>query len=255
MVSHGNNQSIDRAFALMGVAAAGPVRLTDLADRTGLAMSTTSRLANALVAVGAFEHVDSTYRLGPAIAALSTGATSQRDLLRLAALSVLQVIVDETGETAALAVSEGDDILYVVQVSGPATVEVGDWTDHRHAAHGSAFGLALMSDWAPSQVRRYLLQPLTAFTPATVTDPTLIRERLDTASSDGHVWAVDEFAEDVTGIASPVTGPQGGVVASIGVFAPSYRFPGSRDRREIEEIVGRSAVELSWILGATSGVS
>ncbi len=250
MAPTGTNQSIDRAFALLGVAAAGPVRLTDLADRAGLPKSTTSRMAHALVTVGALEHHEGRFRLGPTIAALTTGAVDSRDLLRLTALPVLQPIVDELGETAALAITDGDDVLYLVQVSGPATVEAGDWTDHRHPAHGTAFGLALMSDWAPSQLRRYLAQPLTAFTPTTVTDPQLIRSRLDEIGDSGFAWAIDEFAEDVTCVAAMVTGPDGRVVGSIGVFAPSYRFPGDRPRAEVEKTVTAAAGELEASIGA-----
>jgi DNA-binding IclR family transcriptional regulator len=86
---------------------------------------------------------------------------------------------------------------------------------------------------------------LASFTPDTTVDPDRLQERLRAIDHSGYAWTVNEFAEDVAGIAAPVHDPDGDVVASLGVFGPSYRFPGQRSRDEVATLVVEAADELS----------
>lgn len=251
------NRSIDRAFRLLALLVQRPMRLGELAQSAGLAKSTTSRLVATLAGLGAVSVNDAMIRIGPLISALAFGAEDDRDVLRSASSSALRSLAEDVGEHAALAISEGDDVVYLDQQHGSVSaVEAGDWTGHRHATHGTAFGLALMAFWDEGRVDRYLTEPLAAFTPATVTDPDLLREALCVVQEEGLVWTVDQFAEDVTGCAAPVRGRDGRVVASIGCFAPTYRFPGvgSDAAEEVGRRVQVAASELSAALGSVGPV-
>ena len=247
------NRSIDRAFRLLALLAQRPMRLGELADSAGLAKSTTSRLVSTLAGLGAVSVDDAIIRIGPLISALAFGAEDDRDVLRSASSSALRSLAEDVGEHAALAISEGGDVVYLDQHDGSrSAVEAGDWTGHRHASHGTAFGLALMAYWDDGRVDRYLGEPLVAFTAATVTDPELVRDSLCAVREEGVVWTVDQFADDVTGCAAPVRGRDGRVLASIGCFAPTYRFPGegSDAAEEVGRRVRAAASELSAALGS-----
>jgi DNA-binding IclR family transcriptional regulator len=241
------NRSITRAFDLLVAvqAAAGPITLSDLARRVGLAKSTTSRLAATLVELGALESTDTGYRLGPLIDALHNPVHDHRSLLRAAARPLLRRLVDDIGEHAALTVIDAGDALYIAQEYATAAVDAGDWVGERHKPHAAAFGLVLMAGWSPARLRRYLSEPLASFTPDTTVEPDRLRERLRAIDHSGHAWTVNEFAEDVAGVAAPVHDPEGDVVASLGVFGPGYRFPGQRSRDEVATLVVEAADELS----------
>ena len=79
-------QAIRRAFDVLGALAAGPLGVTEVADRSGLPKSTAARMLATLVHEGAVEQVpgDSRYRLGPRMATLAAGLTPARSLAAVA---------------------------------------------------------------------------------------------------------------------------------------------------------------------------
>ena len=60
-------QSIERAFAVLGALAGGPIGVTEVADRADLPKSTAARMLASLAREGVVEQVpgDTRYRLGP----------------------------------------------------------------------------------------------------------------------------------------------------------------------------------------------
>src|SRR6266567_1804399 len=66
-------QSIERAFAVFGAFADGPIGVTEVADRADLPKSTAARLLASLAREGVVEQVpgDSRYRLGPRLVTLA----------------------------------------------------------------------------------------------------------------------------------------------------------------------------------------
>src|SRR3972149_481006 len=79
-------QSIERAFAVRGALADGPVGVTDVAGRVGLPKSTAARMLASLEREGAVEQVpgETRYRLGPRIVALAAGLRDTRGLVAIA---------------------------------------------------------------------------------------------------------------------------------------------------------------------------
>src|SRR4029079_17219009 len=67
---------------------------------------------------------------------------------------------------------------------------------------------------------------LTAQTEATLTDPEELR--LDVHHAPRRGWAVtaDELEVGLTGVAVPVHGPRGDVVAALGISGPTQRLDG-----------------------------
>ena len=66
-------QSIERAFAVLGALADGPIGVTEVADRVDLPKSTAARLLASLAREGVVEQVpgDTRYRLGPRLVTLA----------------------------------------------------------------------------------------------------------------------------------------------------------------------------------------
>jgi len=103
-----------------------------------------------------------------------------------------------------------------------------------------------MALWPVEELDRYLSRPIEAFTPHTITDPDLIRKRLDEIREAGHCWVYEEFAEGITSVAAPVLNNEGRVLGAIHVHGPAYRFPapGASDgiaRKVMDAAAGFSA--------------
>ena len=74
-------QSIERAFAVLGALADGPIGVTEVADRAELPKSTAARLLASLAREGVVEQVpgDTRYRLGPRLVTLAAADPADAD--------------------------------------------------------------------------------------------------------------------------------------------------------------------------------
>ncbi|MCW2698410.1 MAG: Transcriptional regulator, IclR family [Modestobacter sp.] len=109
-------QSLERAFLLLELMAedGGEVALSRLAVDSGLPLSTIHRLVRTLVARGYVRQLPSRrYVLGPRL--IHLGESSSRTLGTWARPH-LTALVDAFGETANLAMLDGDRVVYVAQV-------------------------------------------------------------------------------------------------------------------------------------------
>lgn len=234
-------QSVERAFSVLGALADGPLGVTDLATRVGLAKSTAARMLTSLERVGAVEQVPggTRYRLGPRIAALASGRQETRGLVAIAHPALVELAA-ETGEAAGLSVPDGRTVHYIDQVDSPNQVQVRDWTGSRVPMHAVSSGQVFLAHGSPSALARFLAQPLEAFTPRTLTDAGTLLERLRDVRRDGHAWAREEFAEEIASVAAPIAGSDGDIVAAVHVHGPTYRFP-APGREQAVELATRAA--------------
>jgi len=234
-------QSIERAFAVLGVVSGGPIRVTDVADRVRLPKSTVARLLASLAREGAVEQVpgDTRYRLGPRVATLATASSPERGLVA-AARPELEALAAALGEAAGLSVRDGRDVRYIDQVSVDHEVQVRDWTGARAPLHTVSSGLVLLAAASGPDVDALLARPLEALTERTLTDAAALRARLARIRTDGYAWVRDEFAEGLSSVAAPVA-VAGSVVAAVHVHGPSYRFPAPDSENHLGRLVTASA--------------
>lgn len=244
-------RAVARAFAVLQVVAASPrsAGLAQITKATRLPKSSVSRLLVTLEHLEMVERVSrrGRYRVGPGLEVLAGRGTSPQVLKQLGRPH-LESLVSQLGEDAALAVPEGKKVLYISQVVADRTVHVQDWTGHTFPLHTAATGQACLAGWDMRQLRTYLKEDLVRLTAHTLVDTQMLWTRLNNARRDGFVWAHEESAVDITGVAASVRGPHGKVVAALGVHGPCYRFPGDRDIAEIGGLISRVAEQLSMEL-------
>jgi DNA-binding IclR family transcriptional regulator len=154
----------------------------------------------------------------------------------------LEALAIALGEAAGLAIPEGFQVHYVDQVDTPNPVSVRDWTGTRVPMHAVPSGLVLLANSAPATLARFLARPMEAFTPATVTDPAILRERLRQVQLDGYAWVLGEFSVGINSVAAAVADEAGEVVAAVHLHGPSYRFPlPGREAQIGQEVVAAAA--------------
>jgi DNA-binding IclR family transcriptional regulator len=239
-------QSIERAFAVLGALADGPVGVTEVAERVALPKSTVARLLGSLQREGVVEQVPggTRYRLGARIASLAAGVAGTGSLIAVARPHLVELSA-AVGETAGLSVPDGFDVHYVDQVDTAHQVQIRDWTGTRVPMHAVSSGLVLLAQMPSAALNRFLDGPLERFTPRTTTDPSTLRERLRQVKLDGYAWVHEEFAEGLNSVAAPIADARGNVVAAVHVHGPSYRFPPSGSEDETGRLVIASAARIA----------
>jgi len=242
-------QSIERAFAVLGTLANGPIGVTEVAERADLPKSTAARLLASLAREGVVEQVpgDTAYRLGPRLATLASGVMPNRSLAMLARPS-LGALAASAGEAAGLAIPDGDVVHYIDQVDTPNPVSIRDWTGSRIPLHAVPSGQVLLAFRPATSLQRYLGKPLERFTDRTIVTGDALLERLRAIRRDGYTWAREEFDEGISSVAAPIADANGEVVAAVHVHGPSYRFPVAGTERAIAEDVVAAAARIAGSL-------
>jgi DNA-binding IclR family transcriptional regulator len=167
----------------------------------------------------------------------------------------LEALALAIGEAAGLAVPEGFRVHYVDQVDTPNPVSVRDWTGTRVPMHAVPSGLVLLAHLPAASLERFLARPLEAFTPATVIDPAILRERLRLVQHDGYAWVFGEFSVGINSVAAAVADEAGEVVAAVHLHGPSYRFPSAGGEERIGEEVVAAAARISARLRQGAGAT
>lgn len=218
-------QSVERAFAILDLVAAGSSTLTEISSQVDLPKSTVARLLATLVFLKAVERTGAgTYDIGPRVAEL-VGSGERSAHLRRAVLPHLQRLSEQLGEATGFAVPDGPAVRNISQVGSATPVQVRDYTGMVVPAHIGSPSLALMATWSDEEVDAYLDGPLERYTASTVTDPEAIRARLATIRHDGYAVVVDEFADGISSVAACLIDESGQALGTIHAHGPTYRFP------------------------------
>lgn len=232
-------QTIERAFAVLRALAeqTESTGVSEVARRAALPKSTTSRILASLEDLGMVERLGDRYAIGAGLATLTHHAspvTSLRDIARPYMIALAEIV----GESVALAVPDGDKMIYVDTAPSTGVVQVQDWTGRRFPFHTVAAGLALMTTWTRNELEVYGRREFEQFTQATIADLSELGSRMEAVKADGFAWTRAEFSEEVNGVAAPIHDGDGLAVGAINISGPTYRFPGPRPEIEIiEELV------------------
>lgn len=229
--------------------------LTEICRAADLAPSTAHRLVGELVREGLLERQDDrTYRLGVRLweyASRTPGAIG----LREAARPWIDAVHRRVRQHAQLGILQGRDVLFLERVSEPGAVVNATIIGGRVPAHASSVGLALLAHAPPTVVDAIVAEPMRRFTQHTISSPRALRELLARVRHDGFVVADGFIHEQTRGIAVPVRGATGEVVAALGVVVPND----DRPTRPLADLLTAAAVgaarDVSRVTGHAHDVS
>jgi DNA-binding IclR family transcriptional regulator len=229
MRSSSQSTVLDRAFGILEsfVTVDGPLSLTEISRRSGLALSTTHRLVAQLTERGALERDEhGLYHVG--LRLWEVAARAHRGLsLRDAALPFLEDLYEATHQNVQLAVLDGTDAVYVERISGHNAVHTVTRVGGRLPLHATGVGLVLLA-YAPLALRQQVLAgPLKRYTKHTLTDPAILRRTLADIRRHGYAISYRQVELVSLSVAAPVIGVQGQVVAGLSVVVPARSEPRS----------------------------
>lgn len=228
MPAETGTQAIDRAADLLVsvVESTRALGVSELAERSGLPKSTTSRLLGALERRGLVQRAgDRRVVPGPVLLRFAHRDTSE-SLVELAG-PALKALSELTGETINLGVPTPLGVEHLTQIDSRHFVGGTNWVGRRVPFDTSANGKVLR-----------------AFSAARPADARAIR-------AQGFATTVDELERGLSALAAPVFGPEGVAVAALSISGPSIRL--TRERiAELAPALIEQARLVSERLGAPS---
>jgi DNA-binding IclR family transcriptional regulator len=245
---NGQVKSAARVLDLLELFAASSVALgvTDVARKLGIPKSSAQGLLMTLAGRGYLAREGAAYFLPPE---LRDGGWVGGLRARLLALAepLLQSIARESGESAFLGVLVGNDIQYLAKSVSPHEVRYDASLSTHRPIYCTSIGFAILSHLDPAVAAGILKRTkIKKVTPNTVTDRDMINRMLDRAKQLGFAEIKDSNVIGASGIAAPVFGPSGEVIAALSIGAPTSRYVEAR--KQLAEIVVTRAAALSRLL-------
>ena len=229
-----------------------PLTLTEVANATGMPLTTTQRLLKSLVAEEFLAVDNQAYRLGLGLIGWASAARRGLSVVDAARLR-MDALRDGTGETVTLLAREG--LQRVCVAASPsrhvisARSEPGDLAPLQ-AGSPSKILLA----WDPSTTRTVLQRGLAQLASQTITDPAAFQADLATVRERGWAISANENAEGVASIAAPIRDSGGQVIAALVLGGPTSRTTDDWLSAHVEELV-QAADEISQALGYRGAAS
>jgi DNA-binding IclR family transcriptional regulator len=208
MATEAGTQAIDRAAQLLVrvVESPQPVGVNELAERSGLPRSTTSRLVGALERQGLVQRLGDRGRIRPGPVLLRFASRDSAATLIELAQPSLRRLADASGETINLAVPGPSAVEHLAQEDTAHFVGVTDWVGRsvpfEQAANGKCF---------------------LAFGGAVKLTPELQQVR-----ARGYATSIDELEVGLTAMAASVLASDGTAAAALSISGPTARLTSER---------------------------
>jgi DNA-binding IclR family transcriptional regulator len=208
MATDAGTQAIDRAAQLLVRVVESPRALgvNELAQRSGLPRSTTSRLVGALERHGLVQRIGDRGRLRPGPVLLRFASRDNRAGLIELAQPSLRRLAEASGETINLAVPGSRGVEHLAQEDTAHLVGVTNWVGRRVPFQLAANGKCFL-----------------AFGGADELTPELRRVRARRCAT-----SIDELEVGLTAVAAPVLATDGTAIAALSISGPTVRLTAAR---------------------------
>jgi DNA-binding IclR family transcriptional regulator len=228
----------------------GPWGVAELTRRLALHKSTVHRL---LMVLARHDFVrrepgHGKYRLGMRLFELGSRAVAEMDLRRRAE-PFLRRLVDETGETAHVAILRGAEMVSIANVESPLMVRTPTTVGRRTPLHCTSVGKSVLA-FLFEREREALLTnlPLERFTPKTLVTRAALNAELIRVRQRGYATDDEEIETGMRCVGAPVHDGTGGVVGAISIAGPVFRV--TKDR---VPVFGAAVLEASRRLSVELG--
>lgn len=222
---------------------------TQLAERTGIALSSLHRLLSTLVAQGLLVRMPGhRYAIGARLWEL--GELSPLSLrLRETSLPHMMRLYEATGENVHLAVLDGptpetSDALFVGRVTGRTSIPTISRTGSRDPLHATGVGKALLATRDEPWLQEYFRRPLLAQTTRSIVTEQALRADLERTRARGYALTREEMTLGNMSVAAALGRVDGLPPVAIGVVVHLDRA----DERRLAPLVMQAARDLRGAL-------
>lgn len=205
--------------------------VTDIAGRVGMHKSSVSRILATLEQEGLVERDPETrrFRLGLGLIAVAGPLLAEMDERRVA-YPVLRRLTEQTGETSALMLWNGDEAICVEQIASPHQIKHTTPLGARYRDAMSASVQVFLANQPVERVRELLRSGTITFPGLDDAGLEAYEARLQDVARRGWAGNYGESSMDEVGVAAPAYDHRGDVTAVVLIPAPRFRV--SRERLE-----------------------
>lgn len=231
-----------------------PLSITQLAIEVNGDKGNIHRIARVLHQAGYVDQdpVTKQYSLSPRIVQLAGRALHALDI-RVVSNPYLEALARRTGESVHLAVKTRRGAMYVSQIRASNRLGVETDIGESPIIHCTSTGKSLYAFASEDDLRDALEEPLTRYTPKTITSVEMLKKDLARTRVQGYAVDDEELTDGVRCVASAVFDAQGTVVGAIGISGPVSRISLSR-LLELGEEVRETALQVTQQLGGKLSV-
>lgn len=240
--------------------AAGPLGVTDVAERLAVDPSTAYRLLATLERGGLVQQdLDSKkYSIGYGILEVASSLLRRMSVVT-AADPYLRSIALSTRESTHVAVLDGTRAVFVGRQSGAGILRVETTIGSSEPAYCTAVGKALLADQSEAQLcHLFPDEPLPRHTPHTITTVADLAVELERVRRNGYAYDDEELHPGVRCIASPVRDHRSRIVAAFGLSMPATRLTREHIPTLVEQISSAAeaiSVQLGYVAKGDAGSS
>ena len=189
--------------------------LSEVASCARLPPATARRCLHTLEELGYVMRSGRMFLLRPKVLELGAAYLESMDIEALTR-TLLEDLASKTGDSAALSVLDGTDIVYIARASVRTLMRLEAHVGSRFPAYPTSMGRVLLAGSSPERLRSYFehatFEPLTKHT---VTDPQKLARRIEECRKNGYSAVEDELAYGVVAVAVPVFDGAQRVVAAL----------------------------------------
>ncbi|MBA3331793.1 MAG: IclR family transcriptional regulator [Actinobacteria bacterium] len=230
---------LGRFLDLVQVVAAAPeagLTLSELAEQSGVPMSTASRLVHLLDEQDLVRR-EPDKRIVPGPALLTLGLRALRRLPTDRYHDAVQTLSELTGESVSVGLVFGGELTLVARRESVHPLRYVASVGDAIAPHRSAMGKAILAHTPPSQRYEIVRQAVGAQAHAVLADLT---DELAEALETGVARDEEAFAVGLRCIAAPLLDPGGKAVGAISISGPSARFTRQLADAFVPELLGQT---------------
>jgi IclR family pca regulon transcriptional regulator len=227
-------QSLERGLAVLRVFSHDhpAVTVSEAAELAGVTRATARRILLTLEQLGYVSSDGRRFAPAPRLLSIGYAYLSSLDLWDVAE-PYMSSLAEVTRESCSAATLDGAEIVYVARVPGNRVMGTALRVGSRLPAYATSMGRVLLAGLDPPELDAALataeLRPLT---PATITDPVMLRTVVERARADGWCLVDEELEPGLRSIAAPIRDKRGRVVAALNVSANAGRVSPDQMRGE-----------------------
>ena len=245
-------KSLHKALDIIdAVSKLGSAGIRDISSMTGFPTTTVHRIAATLVKRQYFNQDPTTknYSLSLRFLELGTKVHQQFDLPAIARPH-LQKLMSETGESANLAICDGDSVVYLDQVqSNKSMLKIFTQLGMRAPLYCTGVGKAFLSQWSIAELDSFLKRTrFITHTPNTLTSRSKILKELEQISSRGFSVDNEEMEAGVRCVAALIFDHRQEAVAAVSISGAAMRITPERIENLGKQVKQR-ALDISRDLG------
>ena len=229
--------------------------LSEVAGATRLPAATARRCLHTLEELGYVMRNGRSFLLRPKVLELG-GAYLESMNIETLTRTFLEELARKTGDSAALTVLDGTEIVYVARTSVRTIVRLEAHVGSRFPAYATSMGRVLLAGLSPERLAAYFEQvKLVALTENTIVDRTRLERLIAETRRNGYSAVEDELAYGVVAVAVPVVNQAGRVVAALNSSSHSRKIGKAKLVRERLPMLRHTSEQISRELTHLPGLT